>query len=243
MQTDQNKAIIVPEQTPKSHQQLITAKQQETLDLSKSIISDSKAIAPIEMGLSISQTLDKALVRSVFKAEAGQIGFAVVNVLVTRFIDSFGFSTKLNSTQIETLTVDILESFQYETLEDIIIFLKMARTGKFGSTGRGVDSNLILGDWFPKYLDQKAQVREEIYQKEKSMQAKATEDGAVDLYYAKLSREKAKKLEEQRMKAEIDEMVKSMDKQMLEDTIADWEKKEKLKPWVFYLKTKRQSVR
>lgn len=218
-------------------------KQQNTLDLSKEIISGTAHIATIEMNLTINQTLDKALIKSVFRQEAGQIGFSVVNVLVTRFIDSFGFSTKLNSTQIETLTVDILENFQYETLEDIIIFLKMARTGKFGSTGRGVDSNLILGDWFPKYLDQKAQVREEIYQKEKSLQAKSDEDGAVEMYYAKLRREKAQKLEEQRMKSEIDEMVKSMDKQMLEDTITDWSQKEDMKPYLSYLKSKRPYVR
>ena len=70
----------------------------------------------------------KALIKSVFKGDAGQIGFSVVNVLVTRFIDSFGFSTKLNPTQIETLTVDILENFQYETLEDIKDFEILKKT-------------------------------------------------------------------------------------------------------------------
>lgn len=243
MQTEQKKVIVAQSQTPKSSLMPCNQKQQETLDLSKEIISGIASIATIEMNLTISQTFDKALIKSVFREEAGQIGFSVVNVLVTRFIDSFGFSTKLNSTQIETLTVDILENFQYETLEDIIIFLKMARTGKFGSTGRGVDSNLILGDWFPKYLDQKAQVREDIYQKEKALQTKADEDGAVELYYAKLRHDKAKKLETQRIKADIDDMVKDMDKQMLEDTITDWEKKEEMKPWLFYLKSKRHNVR
>jgi len=193
------------------------------------------------MSLTINETFDKAIVKSVFKGEAGQIGFSVVNVLVTRFIDSFGFSTKLNPVQIETLTIDILESFQYESLEDIIIFLKMARTGKFGSTGRGVDSNLILGDWFPKYLDQKAKIREEIYQKEKTQSLNS--GNAVQEYYAKMRAKKAQEEKEAKMKLEIDEMVESMDRTMLEETISDWSKKEEMKPYLDYLKRKRLIIK
>ena len=119
----------------------------------------------------------------------------------------------------------------------IIIFLKMARTGKFGSTGRGVDSNLILGDWFPKYLDQKAQIREQNYQKEKAQFSDST--NAVEQYYAKMRAKKAQDEKESKAKLEIDEMVKSMDRQMLEDTISDWRKKEEMKPYLDYLKQKR----
>jgi len=228
-------------QIQKSQSQLTIAKLQKTLDLSKEIISGKISIAPIEMSLTINETFDKAIVKSVFKGEAGQIGFSVVNVLVTRFIDSFGFSTKLNPVQIETLTIDILESFQYESLEDIIIFLKMARTGKFGSTGRGVDSNLILGDWFPKYLDQKAKIREELYLKEKTQSLNS--GNAVQEYYAKMRAKKAQEEKETKMKLEIDEMVKSMDRTMLEETISDWSKKEEMKPYLDYLKRKRLIIK
>jgi hypothetical protein len=193
------------------------------------------------MQLTIQQTFDKALIKSVFKGEAGQIGFSVVNVLVTRFIDSFGFSTKLNPTQIETLTVDILENFQYETLEDIIIFLKMARTGKFGSTGRGVDSNLILGDWFPKYLDKKAEIREQNYQVEKS--EFISNNSAVDLYYKNIQKKKEQKKIFDNMISDIDKMVLNMDRTMLEETILDWSKKDEMKPYLDYLKRKRLIIK
>jgi hypothetical protein len=193
------------------------------------------------MQLTIQQTFDKALIKSVFKGEAGQIGFSVVNVLVTRFIDSFGFSTKLNPTQIETLTVDILENFQYETLEDIIIFLKMARTGKFGSTGRGVDSNLILGDWFPKYLDKKAEIREQNYQVEKT--EFISNNSAVDLYYKNIQKKKEQKKIFDNMISDIDKMVLNMDRTMLEETILDWSKKDEMKPYLDYLKRKRLIIK
>jgi len=229
------------EQTQKSLSTHLIAKQQKTLDLSKNIIAGTVSIAPVEMQLTIQQTFDKALIKSVFKGEAGQIGFSVVNVLVTRFIDSFGFSTKLNSTQIETLTVDILENFQYETLEDIIIFLKMARTGKFGSTGRGVDSNLILGDWFPKYLDKKAEIREQNYQVEKT--EFISNNSAVDLYYKNIQKKKEQKKIFDNMISEIDKMVLNMDRTMLEETILDWSKKDEMKPYLDYLKRKRLIIK
>jgi hypothetical protein len=229
------------EQTQKSLSTHIIAKQQKTLDLSKNIIAGTVSIAPVEMQLTIQQTFDKALIKSVFKGEAGQIGFSVVNVLVTRFIDSFGFSTKLNPTQIETLTVDILENFQYETLEDIIIFLKMARTGKFGSTGRGVDSNLILGDWFPKYLDKKAEIREQNYQVEKT--EFINNNSAVDLYYKNIQKKKEQKKIFDNMISDIDKMVLNMDRTMLEETILDWSKKDEMKPYLDYLKRKRLIIK
>ena len=195
------------------------------------------------MDLTIQKTFDRSIIRSTFKNEAGQIGFSVVNVLVTRFIDSFGFSTKLNPTQIETLTVDILENFKYETLEDVIVFLKMARTGKFGSTGRGVDSNLILGDWFPKYLEQKAIIREQNYEKEKSSLKNDVNDNAVELYYAKVRKQKAQKEKNEKIIDEIDEMVKLMDREDLEKTIEEWSKNPELQPYMDYLRRKRLIIK
>ena len=87
----------------------------------------------IEMSLTLAESDNKAKMRSVFKGDTGQIGFSVVKVLVNRFLESFAFSTKLNDSQVEILTVDTLENFAYESLEDIILFFKMARSGKFGS--------------------------------------------------------------------------------------------------------------
>ena len=227
------------ELTQKSQSTLLIAKRQKTLDLSKEIISGKANLAHLEMDLTIQKTFDKSIIRSTFKNEAGQIGFSVVNVLVTRFIDSFGFSTKLNPTQIETLTVDILENFKYETLEDVIVFLKMARTGKFGSTGRGVDSNLILGDWFPKYLEQKAIIREQNYEKEKSSLKNDVNDNAVELYYAKVRKQKAQKEKNEKIREEIDEMAKLMDREDLEKTIEEWSKNPELQPHMDYLRRKR----
>lgn len=230
----------------KSSQPQWIAKLQETLSLSKSIISGNAQLAVIEMDLTIDKTFSKPNIRSVFKAENGAIGYSVVNVLVTRFINSFGFSTKLSADQIETLTVDTLENFSYESLEDIIIFFKMARTGKFGSTKKGVDSNLIYGEWYPAYLNIKAEQRELNYNKEKSQMLNSGGPISLDdvkAAYKKMKQSNSYQNKIDKIKEHVDEITKDFDRQMLEDLIVDWEKDPIRKPYIDILKRKRISIK
>ena len=193
----------------------------------------------IEMGLKMEHMFFKPTMRSVFKGETAQVGFTVANVLVTRFINSFGFSTKLDPSQLEMITVDTLENFSYESLEDVILFFKMARSGHFGTTNRGVDSNLIFGEWFPKYLEKKADLREQNYQETKG-QSKSEgltyED--VKKTYAKINNNNMPK----KVQAHVDHITKDFDRQMLEDLITDWEKDKQRKPWLRILKEKRKTI-
>jgi hypothetical protein len=213
---------------------------EETLNLSKSIISGNAQMALVEMNLSIDQTFTKPNIRTVFKNENGTIGFSVVNVLVNRFINSFGFSTKLSNDQIEILTVDTLENFKYESLEDIIVFFKMARTGKFGSTKKGVDSNLIYGEWYPAYLEQKADIREQQYQKEKNaLNSKKITLEDVKKTYSKHQ----EKNFEKKVTAFVERITKNIDRQILEDLITDWEKDPARKPYLKILKKKRITIK
>ena len=192
-----------------------------------------------EMGLTIQSTFSKPNIRSVFKGETAQIGFSVVNVLVTRFINSFGFSTKLDPMQIEMITVDTLENFAYESIEDILLFFKMARSGKFGTTKRGVDSNLIFGEWFQKYLEKKAELREQNYQKSKAETSRVqASDEDVAVTYKKIQ----DKLDTKKVEVYVDKITKDMDRQLLEDTILDWEKDPIKKKHIHILKAKRKRV-
>lgn len=215
------------------------AKLEETLSLSKGIIQGKAGLAKMEMNLQIQDTFTRPTVRAVFR-DHGNIGFSVANVLVQRFADSFGFSTKLSPSQIETLTVDTLENFSYESLEDIILFFKMARSGKFGTTGRGIDSNLIFGDWFPKYLEQKAELREREHERKKA-EMKATPVTVEDV--KKTYSENQKKQNWEKAKDYVERITRNMDRQILEDTIVDWEKDPKKKYYVKLLKAKRKEIR
>lgn len=220
------------------------AKLEETLGLSRDIISGKAGLVSLEMELTIQDTFSKPNIRSVFKDETGGIGFSVVKVLVNRFIESFAFSNKLNDTQIELLTVDTLENFAYESIEDIIIFFKMARSGKFGNTKRGVDSNLIFGEWYPMYLTQKSEERERNYNKKKAFESrKQATDEDIEVTYKKIKSNIEKRNKESSIIAFIEKITKNIDRQLLEDLITDWKQDEKRKPWIYLLKEKRKTIK
>jgi len=209
--------------------------------IAKGVLEGSLKVASLEIQLTIDKAFEKPLIRSVFKTDDEKLlSFGVVSMIVTKFLESFGFSNKPSQTMVDTITVDTLSKFEYETLDDIIIFFKMCRQGDFGTTGRGVDSNLIFGEWFPKYLEIKAEKRERIIESKKNP---LPENNAVEQFYAKRRIEKARREKEDRIRGEIDEMVKFMDRQMLEDTIIDWDKKEEMKPYMDYLKRKRLTIK
>lgn len=194
------------------------------------------------MGLSISKTFENSSIRSVFKGDNGQIGYSVVNVLVKRFIDSFGFATKMNESQIETLTVDTLEKFSYETLQDIILFFKMARTGQFGSTGRGVDSNLIYGDWYPKYLELKSIEREKIIQKEQdSFKSNTLSIEDVQKHYEKLEKKPVYFVD--KVIAYVEKITEGINREQLEKLIEEWMNDPQKKPYVYHLNKKRLTIK
>ena len=210
-----------------------------TITLSKAIVSGTAQLAPLEMNLTLSETLDQPTVRKVFSGDNATIGFSVVKVLVNRFIESFGFSTKLSESQIEILTIDTIENFKYESLQDIILFFKLARSGKFGSTKRGVDSNLIFGEWFPMYMEQKADLREQQYVKQKSeMNAQLVSIEDVKKTYEKLTEIPFV----QRVKNYADSITKDINREQLEVLIKEWESDEQKKPYVQILKVKRRTI-
>ena len=216
-------------------------KQLETLDLAKNIVAGSVSVSVIEIGLTIDKNLDKPVIRGLFKNENGQIGFAVVKVLVNRFIDSFGFSTKLSESQLEVLTVDTLEKFSYDSLEDIILFFKLARSGTFGTTKRGVDSNLIFGEWFPIYMEMKAEAREREYIKNK----KTITESTLTIEDVKNSYEKIKPNNSfrDRVLIYIDKITEGINRLELEDLIQAWSEDEQKKPYLRELKAKRQTIK
>src|SRR5690606_5513897 len=142
------------------------------------------------------------------------------------------------------IAADIMEKYPYETLEDIVLMLKLVRQGKIGD-GKDykLDGQNILGKnkWMDQYLDLKYAELERIKDREKiQMNELGDNEHAVTKYYTKLRADKARKEKEQKMLSEIDEMAKDMDRQMLEDTIADWEHKPEMTPYLDYLKQKRK---
>lgn len=168
----------------------------------------------------------------------------IVTYLLMRFSEGFNVKNKLTPEQAAQTAIDIIEKYPYETIEDILLLLKQVRQGLIGD-GKDykLDGQNILNKWFPEYLDKKYI---EVERQQKQTQYNNSNDDEphpVTVFYEKRRKEKLQKEKDDLMKKEIDEMLKNMDRQMLEDTIVDWERKEELKQWVGYLKSKRMIFR
>ncbi len=223
-----------------TQQTSITPTRQKVLDLSKAIIAGTAQLAHYEMGLTVADTLQQPPIRSVFKGENGQIAYTVMRVLSARFLEAFGFSTKLTDEQIDIFTVDALEHFEYESLDDVLLFFKMARQGKFGTAKHSIDSNMVWGDWFPKYLEEKMKLKEELYLRKKdTLNANPINIEAVKKVYQQAEKRKKR----QAIENEIDEHIEHFNRQMLEDMIVEWSKDKDKKQYVPYLKRKRLKIK
>lgn len=73
--------------------------------------------------------------------------------------------------QIQILAGDLYEKFRTDTLEDLILFFKMARQGEFGKVYK-CDSLEIMS-WIPQYFDRKSAIREMLIAQNKRKRERA----------------------------------------------------------------------
>ena len=99
---------------------------------------------------------------------------------------------------------------------------------------------MIFGDWYLKYLEKKALLREENYLAKKNERKSipiSTDDVQIS-YRKKMIQE----LEKNKFDF-IDKHTKNMDRQVLEDTIDSWLKHSEMKKYVTLLKLKRRTIK
>jgi len=208
--------------------------------------SNEVGLIVFEKNLNLSNAIDGTKLKKLEKA-VGEINtITAICYLLNRFNSNFNVGKSLSQTQSALLAADIVEKYPYETIEDVVLMLKQVRQGIIGD-GKDykLDGQNVLAKWFPEYLEKKYTEFERL----KNQEAKnfSTEinskDHPVTKFYEKFRAEKLRKEKDEVMKIEIDNMVKNFDRQMLEDTITDWEKKEEMKPYLHYLRSKRSVVK
>ena len=222
---------------------MLTIGSQQSMQLMQCLASnDEVGLIVFEKNLTISNAIDGTKLRKLEK-EVGEVNtITAICYLLNRFNANFNVGKSLTTQQSATLASDIVEKYPYETIEDIVLMLKQVRQGIIGD-GKDfkLDGQNVLAKWMPDYLDRKYTEVER--KNQKANESLASENNAVEMFYAKRREQKAREEREQKAKLHIDEMVKSMDRQMLEDTITDWSKKEEMKPYLDYLKRKRLIIK
>lgn len=203
--------------------------------------NDSVELLVFEKNLSIAKAIDGTHLKKL-ENTIGEINTIIaICYLLNRFNESFNFGKSLTKEQAALLASDIVEKYPYETIEDVVLMLKQVRQGIIGD-GKDfkLDGQNILAKWFPQYLDNKYAEVERQNKKVKEENLGAT---AVEMFYAKQKRKK--QAEEQRKRAieTIDKFTSVMDRQMLEDTITDWQNRGISKEWLDLLKQKRKVIK
>ena len=226
-----------------SQNQMPNISNQQSIQLMRCLGSnDEVGLIVFEKNLNLSNAIDGTKLKKLEK-EVGEINtITAICYLINRFNANFNVGKSLTQQQAALLASDIVEKYPYETIEDIVLMFKQVRQGIIGD-GKDfkLDGQNVLAKWFPEYLDKKYIEVER--RNQKANETVKEESNAVELYYAKLRKQKSDK--EKRIAAEnqIDEMVKLMDRTMLEETISDWSKKEEMKPYLDYLKRKRLIIK
>ena len=205
-------------------------------------LNDEVGLIVFEKNLNIANAIDGIKIRKLEK-EVGEVNtITAICYLLNRFNSNFNVGKSLTQQQSAILASDIVEKYPYETIEDIVLMLKQVRQGIIGD-GKDfkLDGQNVLAKWMPEYLDKKYIEVER--QNKKTNESTKEENNAVEQYYAKIRKQKED--QERKIKAEnyIDEMAKSMDRAMLEQTILEWSQKEKMKPYLDYLKRKRLVIK
>src|SRR5690606_8320196 len=104
---------------------------------------------------------------------------SAIRTAILNTAPAFKFSEKMDQGTATLLAADIYSAFKYETFEDILLMLKMARNGMLGSGKGQFDHDIVFNVFIPAYLQQKSEQREQNYNAEVAKRNR-TEKMAVD---------------------------------------------------------------
>lgn len=119
----------------------------------------SMLILEKESSLVLSETLECKKIQSILNVEKSISKndlIAVVRTSILNTARSFKYSENMTPMQAYVLADDLIDKMKYETLEDILLMLKMGRRGELGSNKGRFDSEIVFNLFVPAYLDIKA---------------------------------------------------------------------------------------
>lgn len=141
--------------------------------LMQCLVSEDKfALIDIERSLTIEKCLDAPLL--INQKDISVEIIKSIFIVVKRFNDLLNVGKKMNEDQMIALSSDLYERFGTESLDDVLLFFKMARSGGFGDIYR-LDSIIVLS-WVEKYLLLKIQARENDIQNQRNVRQRKEND-------------------------------------------------------------------
>jgi len=143
------------------------------------------------VSLQQSMTLDSAITAKTVRQTVEELGLATTTKIVCAIVKLFndGLNTTLQMTVRQLLEYGTLwvNTYPHETIKDLVLCLRYVKMGRYGGVFNRIDSS-VLGDFFVKYLGDKADRYEQLRRKELS-DLKQQEPLFVELLYESSQRE------------------------------------------------------
>lgn len=201
---------MLPKKTEQNSVELMTL---STIWTKMATTSDPIEIVKFESGLTIAQCLKSTPIKFISEDVIPKIDrIKAVRQIILNTARSFKFAENMDLSQATTLASDVLEQFNYETLEDIAQMFKMARQGLLGSSKGRLDSDSVFNIFIPAYLNIKAEEREKIHQREKAERLKAERLGSPDDRFNQLANKILQQGKERKSEKELPNELTSHEK-------------------------------
>lgn len=205
--------------------------------------NDDLAVTAFESDLTVEKAMDGITLRKISTIAGTANVLKAVVYLILRLSANFNVGKKFTDEQAAVMAGDLLEVFSYETLEDVAMMFKMARQGRLGD-GKDykLDSQTVFHKWVPEYLEKKAEIRENKHIQMKNEMNSQPEISIDDIKQRRLDQQNTMEKQRERCREWIEKESRYWDRQMLEDTITDWEKKPEFKLFIDILRAKRRQI-
>jgi len=119
-------------------------------------------LSSAEFGLTVSKCINGIKLKDAVKQFGTASVMGSLSFVILRGSQSFNIKGNITENQSITLALDLMEIYNTDTVEDILMMFKMARQGKLGGKIWRIDSQVILSEWFPEYLELKSAELEKV---------------------------------------------------------------------------------
>lgn len=155
---------------------LVSEDKFEVIKVERSLTIEKCVTAPLLINQKANET---ELIKSIF-------------LIIRRFNELVNVGRKFSEDQMISLASDLYERFSSDSLEDVMLFFKMARSGEFGDIYR-LDSIVVLS-WVQKYLEMKSDAFHENRINEENKRIRAENDAVENHEYSDKAKEKLEEL-------------------------------------------------
>lgn len=152
-----------------ANNQIANVSKTSTIQLIECLVkNDVSGLIEIEGDLTISSAMEGTSLGKLSAQIEKKNVVKVITYLTSRLADNFNVGKKFSIEQASIMALDLLEVFNYETIEDVVLMFRYARQGKIGD-GKDfkLDSQTVFHKWVPEYLELKAIERENQHNKKK----------------------------------------------------------------------------